>query len=135
MYWAWDYVKKVGGLALESEYPYTAKNGKCTADLTVRHAPITGYNQVAKTETALEAAIDAHPVAVAVDASNWSYYKSGDFDNCGTRLNHAVVAVGYDETHWVVRNSWATRWGEEGYIYLKKGNTCGIENKAFVPTV
>ncbi len=135
MYWAFDYVKAKGGVATEAEYPYKAKNQACAADLTTRHAPITGYSHVTKSEAALEAAIDAHPVAVAVDASNWSYYKSGDFDNCGSRLNHAVVAVGYDATHWIVRNSWAARWGESGYIYLKKGNTCGIENAAYVPSV
>jgi C1A family cysteine protease len=133
MYWAFDYVKSKGGLALESEYPYKARDQTCTANLSVRHAPVSGYSKVSASEKALESAIDAHPVAVAVDASNWSFYKGGDFSNCASNLNHAVVASGYDTDHWIVRNSWGGRWGESGYIYLKKGNTCGVENAAYVP--
>jgi C1A family cysteine protease len=133
-HWAMDYIKDKKGIAAEDEYPYVAKNQVCSANYDVRHAPITGYETVAKKESALEAALEKGPVAIAVDASNWSYYKGGDFSNCGSRLNHAVDAVGFDDTHWIVRNSWAARWGESGFIYLKKGNTCGILEKAYLPT-
>ena len=51
------------------------------------------------------------PVAVTVDASNWSSYKSGVFSNCGANINHAVNAVGYTGAYWIIRNSWGTGWG------------------------
>jgi len=44
----------------------------------------------------LQLAIQQQPVSVAVDASNWQFYKSGVFNHCGTGLNHGVLAVGYE---------------------------------------
>lgn len=74
----------------------------------------------------METALNSVPLAIAVDASNWSQYSSGIFSNCASNINHAVVAAGYvSGSHWIVRNSWGTRWGEKGYMRLKTGNTCG----------
>ena len=39
-------------------------------------------------------AISARPVAVSVDATNWSPYKSGVFNNCKASINHGVTLVG-----------------------------------------
>jgi len=45
------------------------------------------------------------------------YYKTGVLDGtaCGTRLDHAVSAVGSGTEngvgYWLVRNSWGTGWG------------------------
>jgi hypothetical protein len=66
------------------------------------------------------------PVAVAVDANNWAFYKSGIFENCGGQVNHSVLVVGVTDTYWKVKNSWGTGWGESGYIRLKAGNTCAV---------
>ena len=36
----------------------------------------------------------------------------------------------------IVRNSWASTWGEDGYIYLEMAkNTCGLADDATVPDV
>ena len=32
--------------------------------------------------------------------------------------NHAVCAVGYDEEYLIVKNSFGTGWGEDGYFYI-----------------
>merc|ERR1711988_1523841 len=67
------------------------------------------------------------PLAVAVYASGWGGYGGGVYDGCSydsnIALNHAVQLVGYgtDEAlgdYWIVRNSWGSRWGEDGYIRL-----------------
>merc|ERR1739847_153617 len=69
------------------------------------------------------------PLAVAVYASGWGGYSGGVYDGCSfdsnIALNHAVQLVGYgtDEAlgdYWIVRNSWGSRWGEGGYIRLKR---------------
>jgi len=45
-------------------------------------------------------------------------YQSGILDSteCGTKLDHAVAAVGYGseggKDYYIVRNSWGPSWGE-----------------------
>ena len=47
-------------------------------------------------------------------------------------MNHAVLAVGYDDNdNWFVKNSWGTSWGDNGFITLAPGNTCGITSYAY----
>lgn len=72
------------------------------------------------------------PVAVSVACHPWVLYHSGVFysplskENSATDLNHLVVLEGYGtdqetgEDYWLVRNSWGPRWGEGGYIRLKR---------------
>ena len=130
-YHAWDYVKAKGGLSSESAYPYTGKDGTCKS--VSRPHKITGYSKVTAADANIETAINDVPVAVAVDASNWSSYKSGIFSNCATSINHAVTAVGYvSGSHWLIRNSWGTTWGESGYMRLRMGaNTCGVRGYVY----
>ncbi|MGR5989509.1 C1 family peptidase [Bacillus paranthracis] len=37
-----------------------------------------------------------------------------------SRGGHALVVVGYDETNerFIIRNSWGTKFGDQGYIYM-----------------
>jgi C1A family cysteine protease len=55
-------------------------------------------------------------------------------------INHCVMATGFNTTaetpYWIVRNSWASTWGEAGYIYLEMAeNTCGVANRVTIPHV
>ena len=87
------------------------------------------------------------PITVAVDASSaaFKFYKSGIFshaDKCGTDLNHAITLVGYnntsDQSYWIVRNSWGTDWGENGYIrmaILGGDGVCGINLEPTFPNI
>ena len=58
------------------------------------------------------------PLAVSVDASEWSFYWGGVFSSCRFQdnigLNHVVQLVGYGQNtwegkFWIVRNSWGDR--------------------------
>lgn len=70
-------------------------------------------------------------ITVGIDSDN-NYidnYVSGTFDEtkCGTNIDHAVAIVGYTETDYIVKNSWGTDWGENGFFKLKRGvNACGL---------
>jgi C1A family cysteine protease len=39
-------------------------------------------------------------------------------ENETMRGGHAMLIVGYNDTHFIVRNSWGASWGEEGYCYI-----------------
>ena len=128
-------------VALESDYPYKAKNGKCQPSLATIDAGVTGRYNVAKgdLEGLLELA-EHQPVSVAVDASSWSFYHSGIHKNSGTRLSHGVVVIGYSvgaegEKYLKIRNSWGQRWGEHGYIRVDTVQNSGATLDAAVPTM
>ncbi|CAD8076916.1 unnamed protein product [Paramecium sonneborni] len=126
-YRALQYVKR-SGITTEAAYPYTAVQGSCRIKGGAYH--IKGAVQLEATEAALITYLNAGPVSVGVDASNWQYYNPETqrvFDNCEKNLNHAVLAVGYDKDSFKIKNSWGTGWGDRGYIYLARGgNTCGV---------
>jgi len=130
-------------LCTNAQYPYTSGTtqltGTCNNNLVAGCTTGGGISTYATVPTnncgALEAAVAAQPVSVCVDASTWSSYSSGIFSNCGTQLDHCVMAVGYVEgQYWLVQNSWATSWGQKGFIQLKWGNTCGVCQQAQYPT-
>eukprot|EP01063_Lacrimia_lanifica_P028656 TRINITY_DN4228_c0_g1_i1.p1 TRINITY_DN4228_c0_g1~~TRINITY_DN4228_c0_g1_i1.p1 ORF type:complete len:212 (+),score=89.58 TRINITY_DN4228_c0_g1_i1:2-637(+) len=77
------------------------------------------------------------PISIAVDATKWQTYSGGVMDNCGgVGLDHGVLAVGYADDYWVIKNSWGTSWGEAGYIRVAKGsNQCLLQNNPCVPVV
>lgn len=74
------------------------------------------------------------PVSILVDAMTtlWWPYQGGIMTGCCNHaVDHAVLLVGFGEEngqkYWIIKNSWASTWGEEGYIRLARGdNECGI---------
>lgn len=136
--WAYDYVKRAGGIELETDYPYSAyygNSGSCKATSSKFKVGVTSFSTFAQSESKIASYVQATgPVSVCIDASNWNSYTGGILAACGTSVNHAVQAVGVDAStggYWKVRNSWGASWGEAGFIRLKYGsNTCNIQYKA-----
>ena len=119
------YVDK--GICTEDSYAYTAKDGSCkVSSCTKSSFKLTDYSMVDSTVSAIQKACNKQPVSIAVDATNWHLYSSGIFDNCEAKVNHGVLLVGYTSDYWLIRNSWGTSFGEDGYIRIKSGDTCGI---------
>jgi C1A family cysteine protease len=117
------------GAYYEADWPYTATNGSCTynsADAT--NVRLSSYRNVtAKSISALQSAVAAQPVSVAIAAGNsyFQSYSTGVLTNaylCGTYMDHGVVAVGYGNEngtdYWLVRNSWGSGWGDKGYVKI-----------------
>ena len=139
---AFEYVMKKG-LCTEEDYPYHAKDEDCKDDKCTAAIHIKGYEEVAQFDgKALKAAVSKAPVSVAVEADSavFQMYKSGVVDStaCGTHLNHGVLAVGYTDEYWIVKNSWGESWGDKGYIKIKYDETgagiCGINQMNSYPT-
>jgi len=138
---------KSNGLCTEDAYPYTSSSGttgSCVASCT-SSGSLSGFTDVTGgDESALQAAVQTTPVSVAIEAdkSVFQLYSSGVFtsaEECGTQLDHGVLAVGYGsdggQTYWKVKNSWGSSWGESGYIRMERGaNCCGIATQPSYPT-
>jgi len=148
MDWAFAYVLSNHGIDTEASYPYTARNGVCEFKEADIGAKITGYTDIASgSESALQDAVaTVGPISVAIDASHSSFqlYRTGVYYEpaCSTTaLDHAVLAVGYGtdggQDYWLVKNSWGTDWGMQGYIYMSRNrnNNCGIATKSSHPNV
>ncbi|KAL4432910.1 hypothetical protein ABPG74_014424 [Tetrahymena malaccensis] len=124
-----DYASKFGITTLSS-YPYVAVQKKCNITGTNNGYKPQAWKRIPNTSKDLQSALNSSPVSIVVDASTWGHYRSGIYNGCNQthiQLNHAVLAVGYDsQGNWIVKNSWGTGWGEQGYIRLAPNNTCGI---------
>eukprot|EP01099_Mayorella_cantabrigiensis_P001826 TRINITY_DN179_c0_g1_i1.p1 TRINITY_DN179_c0_g1~~TRINITY_DN179_c0_g1_i1.p1 ORF type:complete len:332 (+),score=98.75 TRINITY_DN179_c0_g1_i1:51-1046(+) len=129
------------GSDTESSYPYHASQGRCVRQQV--GAKVVGYYQLPKgSESNLQSATaNVGPVSVCIDASQPSFqlYKSGVYNEpkCNPYyLDHAVLVVGYGneggKDYWLVKNSWGTSWGEQGYIKMSRNanNQCGIASAA-----
>jgi len=134
MDYAFEYVI-AKGITAESKYPYRAVDQTCKTQ--GGSFKISKYTDVASGNcNSLKTAVAQQPVAIGVDAEEWQFYSGGVFNNCGTQLDHGVLAVGYQgSSYWIVKNSWGESWGEDGYIRLSSGNTCGICNTASYPSL
>ncbi|PVD36391.1 hypothetical protein C0Q70_03373 [Pomacea canaliculata] len=145
---AFTYVKDNKGIDTEASYPYKAVDEKCVFKSADIGATDTGFVDIKKgSEADLQAAVaNLGPISVAIDASHNSFqlYKSGVYyeKKCSSKqLDHGVLAVGYGteqgKDFWLVKNSWGTTWGMEGYIMMSRNrnNNCGIATMASYPVV
>ncbi|CAI5506810.1 unnamed protein product [Closterium sp. Naga37s-1] len=140
MDFAFEFIIKNGGLDTEEDYPYDATAHKCNkAKMNTHVVTIDDYEDVpSNSEAGLKKALAAQPVSVAIEADRreFQFYSSGIFDGeCGTDLDHGVLAVGYGTEngtdYWIVKNSWGPRWGDHGFIRLVRNveaeeGQCGI---------
>jgi len=146
-----------------STYPYTGKGGqKCKFSGNSiggtswsyktpgqQYKRSASYNIKPNSPAAFKKALQSGPISVAIDASGdkFSYYKKGilQASDCGIKLDHAVNVIGYgsdaDGDFWLMRNSWGTDWGLQGYMKFqrtdKEGSpgTCGLLQAAAYPNV
>ena len=135
------------GITTESKYPYKGILGvKCHYDAETDKAwTISDCSQVqVNSEKAFRAAVALTPVSVAIEANHASFqlYKSGVYSgNCGEKLDHGVLTVGYGtldgKKYYKVKNSWGEKWGMEGYILIENNGDgagkCGIQMAASYP--
>jgi len=142
---AYQYVEEAGGLESESDYPYTAEGGEsgsCNFNQADLVATVTAYSSINGEQGLYQqtSSSSGGPVSVCVDASSWQYYTGGVLTQCGDQVDHCVQLTGYANygqsgAYWIVRNSWATDWGINGYIYIEIGqDLCAIGDYATVVT-
>ena len=142
-YHEWDYSPTKGesdwGAVLEAHFPYVASNVSCGGSHShpykISDWRYVGSSYGVPTVTAIKAAIQTYgPVSAAVCVgSRFQGYGSGIFEgseSCGSdEVNHAITLVGWvdDDSveggYWILKNSWGSSWGENGYMKIRYGTS------------
>ncbi|XP_061711443.1 procathepsin L-like [Cydia pomonella] len=132
-------------LEREEDYPYAPSKKPC------HHDPSKGVVQCAggvrkemMDEEQLKVLLaNRGPISIAINSQDFGYYQKGILipNMCkGRPIDHAVLLVGYGEEngqkYWLIKNSWGTGWGEQGYVRMLRGvNACNIGFYLAVSTV
>ncbi|XP_008195657.1 uncharacterized protein LOC662417 isoform X2 [Tribolium castaneum] len=140
---AYRSIEKIGGLETEQDYPYDAEDEKCHFNRTLARVQVTGALNISHNETDMAKWLVANgPISIAINANAMQFYMGGvshpfKFLCSPKNLDHGVLIVGYGVhnyplfkkslPYWIVKNSWGTGWGEQGYYRVYRGDgTCGL---------
>jgi C1A family cysteine protease len=144
---AFAYLKTAGGLEKSSDYKYTARDGTCKFDKSKSAIQVTGsvFAKSQDEEEIKSFLYSTGPLAIAINAEPLQFYNGGiidaDANECDPQsLDHGVTLVGYGsengQDYWIVRNSWGSGWGEEGYFRFARGKgTCGVNTYVISATL
>jgi cathepsin F len=133
------------GLEGESAYPYTAKDGSCSASKGQEKAFITAWHQLSTDETQIAAGLQQYgPLSIGINANTLQFYTGGVANPskilCNpSALDHGVAIVGFGSDsgsdYWTIRNSWGSSWGEAGYFRMVRGSgACGLNSDVTTAT-
>ncbi|MEA1908544.1 MAG: C1 family peptidase, partial [Euryarchaeota archaeon] len=138
------------GLVLESCNPYntTALNcdGSCVCDDCAPVKMVDGYRLVTGNGSEIDAiksaVYDHGPVTMSFywhSSENYTNATWGaiyDCYPCTEPANHLVSIIGWNDSvphpdldhdgtgAWIVKNSWGTGWGDDGFFYLAYNSSC-----------
>ena len=117
------------GVANEATVPYQAVNGSCQNKTKPYRAVNWGFvtvkDDIPNVQQLKNALCEHGPLAVCVKVTNaFRSYTSGVFnENDNGWINHVVTLVGWDDEKqaWLIKNSWGTWWGDDGYMWIRYG--------------
>lgn len=131
---AWEYFREHGAVDEEC-MPYDGRvGGRCLEDECPLVAATRDWIDVPGDVDAIKTTLYEYgPVTTGfASQDDFHYYTSGCYELEGEyTFNHAMVIVGWDdnacngEGAWLVKNSWGTDWGLDGFAWIKY-DTCGI---------
>jgi len=101
------------------DYPFESLQGWENRTVKIMDWGWVDYN-IESIKTAL---IEYGPLVVCIRFwQDFFYYTGGVYEHkWGTRAGgHVVTIVGYDDSEecWIVKNSWGTKWGENGWFRI-----------------
>ncbi|XP_022818091.1 uncharacterized protein LOC111350680 [Spodoptera litura] len=144
---AYRAIEQMGGLELESDYPYEGVGEKCEFNKTLAKVQISGAVNITTNETGMaQWLVHNGPISIGINANAMQFYMGGISHPwkmlCNpTNLDHGVLIVGYGIKdyplfhkklpYWIIKNSWGKSWGEQGYYRVYRGDgTCGVNQMA-----
>ncbi len=116
------------GAIAESNMPYRADDQiPCTQENYIPIANQLMYMNIPNNVNAIKNALMCGPVSTTFTVyDDFFGYGGGCYEHADTDpINHAVVIVGWNDNlcdgqgAWIVKNSWGTSWGMNGYFYIK----------------
>ena len=117
-----NYVTRAGGITTEALYPYDVDAQTCDTTKNKYAVTVTMAYRVEGEQNMINQVLAGKTLSVAVDANQWGPYRSGIFSGCPVdySVNHAVNIVGVNVVggYWIIRNSWGSWWGDNGYMKL-----------------
>lgn len=137
------YLSRDSGPISESADPYVASDVSCTSGLTPVTYVTDAYFLPKDANTIKDFIINYGAVYTSMyyadayyNASNYTYYYNGT-----SSTNHGVVIAGWDDSKttaggtgaWIIKNSWGTSWGENGYFYVSYNDMKILSSNAFWP--
>ncbi|XP_017788678.1 PREDICTED: uncharacterized protein LOC108571193 [Habropoda laboriosa] len=144
---AYKAIERLGGLELETDYPYDAKNEKCHFLKNKAMVQVAAAVNITSNETKMaQWLVKNGPISIGINANAMQFYVGGiahpfKFLCDPETINHGVLIVGYGMKeyrlfnrklpYWIIKNSWGPRWGEQGYYRIYRGNgACGLNTMA-----
>lgn len=140
---AWQFLVN-NGITTDACEPYTSGGGdsgscptKCADNTPLKYYKASSFAKVPSANIQTE--LMKGPVQVAFEVyQDFMSYKSGVYHHITGSLlgGHAVEMIGWGTDNgtpfWLVKNSWSSSWGEQGYFRIVRGsNECGIESSVY----
>lgn len=145
------------GVVAEECNTYTGDDSECATDASCprtyvsEYQHVGGYYGACNEELMLQALATTGPISVSFQVYDDFYsYSSGIYYHTGFKndfnpfelTNHVVLVVGYGveegtgEKYWIVKNSWGSSWGEDGFFRIRRGtDECALESMAVQVTI
>ena len=120
------------GISDQVDYPYVARDQTCKKTNTGKHK-VASVNFVPAGPAPYVARLRIQPTTAAFHVQNdFFQYKSGVYNpkSCPKQANHAVNSIGFKvdgaTPYFLVRNSWGTAWGDQGFFKIAIATGSGI---------
>ena len=122
------YLSRLDGPGAEADDPYHDYDDRATAPTTIaRQRFLRDANYYYNSADIKQAIMSKGALYTGMYYSDY-YYHSSDatyYYSGGASTNHDVAVVGWDDNKttaggtgaWLIKNSWSTSWGEDGYFW------------------